>query len=182
MARTKAQKAELRKLYVEKINASQAIYILEPTGLTANQAVGIKKKLYDLDSSYSVIKSSIFKIALEEAGKPVPSVLDSIGKSAVFVTGDKISEAAKVINEFASLKENKDVLDIKAGILYDGEISGSQVKALAELPSKEVLIAQVLSTMNAPVTGFVNVLAGTIRNFVNVVNAIKEAKENPNVG
>jgi large subunit ribosomal protein L10 len=182
MARTKAQKVELKDAYVAKINETKAIYLLEPSGLTANQAVDIKKKLYDLGSTYSVIKSSIFKIALKEAGRPVPSVLDSVGKSAVFVSGDQISEAAKVINEFTKVKENKDVLVIKAGILFDNEISDSQVKALAELPSREVLLAQVLSTMNAPITGFVNVLAGTIRNLVNVVNAIKEAKESPNVG
>lgn len=180
MARTKAQKVELKEAYIEKIKSAQAIYLLEPNGLTANQAVDIKKKLYDLGASYSVVKSSIFKIALKEAGKPVPAVLDSIGKSVVF-TGEKLSEAAKVINEFTKQKETQDVLSIKGGILFDDEISESQVKALAELPSKEVLIAQVLSTMNAPITGFVNVLAGTIRNMINVVNAIKEAKENPSV-
>ncbi len=175
MARTKNQKNELKSFYAEQIKKAKAIYILEPNGLTANQAVEIKKAMYDLDSSYNVVKNSIFKLALKEAGMEIPKELDAGPKSIVF-TGDKLTDTAKVISVFMKDKANTDKLTIKSGILDGKLISGLDIQNLADLPSRDVLIAQVLGTMNGPISGFVNVLSGTIRQFINVVNEIKTQK------
>lgn len=81
---------------------------------------------------------------------------------------------AKITSEFA--KDHKN-LEIKAGIV-DGMIIGlDQIKDLAELPSREVLVAQVLGGLNAPITGFVNVLQGNMRNLVYALNAVREKQE-----
>lgn len=175
MARTKDEKKELVKEYAERINDSKAVYIVQPNGISANQSVDIKKRLYDLDSSFNFIKVSLFKKALEENQLPIPAHLSNEAKAVIF-TKDQPSEVAKTISEFA--KENKDIITILSGYLDGKEISGAQIKHLAELPSKDVMLATVLATMNAPVSGFVNVLAGNIRNIVNVINAIKDKKEN----
>ncbi len=76
-----------------------------------------------------------------------------------------------------SLQKKHKNLEIKAGIV-DGEIIGiDEIKNLASLPSREVLIAQALGGLNAPITGFANVLQGTIRNLVYALNAIAEKQE-----
>ena len=73
-------------------------------------------------------------------------------------------------------KENKE-LKVKVGVL-DGKVIGAdEIKALASLPPKEVLIAKMLGSMNAPISGFVNVLQGTIRNVVYALEAVRKQKE-----
>ena len=80
----------------------------------------------------------------------------------------------KIVCEFA--KENKE-LKVKVGVL-DGKVIGAdEIKALASLPPKEVLIAKMLGSMNAPISGFVNVLQGTIRNVVYALEAVRKQKE-----
>lgn len=73
--------------------------------------------------------------------------------------------------------ENTEVLTIKAGFVEGKVINVEEVKALASLPSREVLIAKVLGSMQAPISGVVNVLQGTIRNAVYVLDAIRAQKE-----
>jgi len=80
----------------------------------------------------------------------------------------------KIVCEFA--KENKE-LKVKVGVLDGKVISADEIKALAALPPKEVLIAKMLGSMNAPISGFVNVLQGTIRNVVYALEAVRKQKE-----
>ena len=93
------------------------------------------------------------------------------GPSAVAFGIEDPVAAAKVTAEFAKKNEK---LEIKAGIVDGKIINIEEVKSLAELPSKEVLVAQVLGGLNAPIQGFTNVLQGTIRSLAIVLNAIAE--------
>ena len=77
---------------------------------------------------------------------------------------------AKIISDF--IKETEKT-EIKAGVLEGKVVDVAAVKALASLPSREVLLAKVLGSMNAPITGFVTALSGNIRNLLYVLNAIK---------
>ena len=78
------------------------------------------------------------------------------------------------MNDFSKDHEK---LTLKAGVLNGAVIGVDEVKALAELPSKEELVAKLLGSMQAPISGLLNVLQGTIRNFVYVVDAVREKKE-----
>jgi len=81
--------------------------------------------------------------------------------------------AAKLLSEFA--KENK-ALQIKAGVLNNSAISKEQVMSLANLPSREVLLAQLLSVLNMPVTNLANVLSAPTRNLVYALEAVRKQK------
>ena len=81
--------------------------------------------------------------------------------------------AAKVMNEYAVKYEK---LQLKAGVVEGKVIDADGIKSLANLPSREVLIAQVLGGLNAPITGFVNVLSANMRGLVVALNAIAEKK------
>lgn len=173
MAKTRKFKEELVKIYRERINNSKSVFIIKPAGITANESVQIKKDLISVGSSYNVVKNSIFSIALEQEGLPAVENLDA-NEHAVVFAGENISEASKVINTFA---KDTGRVEIQAGIYDKNLISGEEVVKLAELPSKDVLIAQVLNLFNAPLTGFVNVINANTRNLVYVMKAIADNKQ-----
>ncbi len=173
MSRTRTQKTEMIKNYEEKIKASKAIYIVEPKGVDANETVDMKKELFDLDASYNVIKNTLFKLAMEKSSMPVPEGIEENPKAVVFA-GEKTSEAAKVIANFIKKKKNK--MEIVVGLLDGNIITREQVQELADLPSREEMLAKTIATMQAPVSGFVNVLAGNVRSIINVINEIKAQK------
>lgn len=176
MAKTKAQKKELVTKYRELLGNTKSVFIVKPSGVSANESVELKKKLFEVGSTYNVVKNAIFKIALKEEGLPAIENLDQDEHAIVFVE-DQVTEAAKIINEFAKETEK---IEIQAGIFDKNAISGAQVKELAELPSKDALIAQLLSVFNAPIEGVVNVINGNTRNLVQVMQAIADQKQATN--
>ena len=125
-----------------------------------------------------VVKNTMVRIAANEIGlEGLDPVLN--GTTAIAVSAEDAVAPAKVVYDF--IKENKlektEVLTIKLGVVEGKVISVDEVKALASLPSREVLIAKVLGSMQAPISGMVNVLQGTIRNMVYVLDAIRAQKE-----
>jgi large subunit ribosomal protein L10 len=94
------------------------------------------------------------------------------GVVSIFGTGDEVAPA-QIIATFA---KTHDVMTIFGGILEGKYIDAIKVTELSKLPSKEQLYAQLVGTLNAPISGFVNVLAGNLRGLVQVLNAIKEQK------
>jgi large subunit ribosomal protein L10 len=175
MARTKKQKKLMVEKYKEQIANSKALFVLEPSGLNANQAVAIKKQLVGYNASYNVVKNSLFTRALTENNMKLEDENFENPKGIVF-TSEQVSESAKVISEFLKVKENKDSIKVLFGFLDKKQISAEKVQELANLPTRDVLLAQVLATMKAPISGFVNVLAGNMRKVLYLLNAIKEQK------
>lgn len=173
MAKTKDQKKQGVIEYRDRIKSSKAVYFIEPKGITPNEATQLKKTLFDMNSQFNVIKNSLFKLALKDEGMETDAALLDGPNAAVFASEEKLSEAAKVISKF--IKDSEKAV-IKGGLLDGRFISKEEVEALASLPSRDQLIAQVVGTMNAPISGFVNVLAGNVRSILYVLNAVKEQK------
>jgi large subunit ribosomal protein L10 len=96
------------------------------------------------------------------------------GPSAVAFSYDDPVGPAKVLSDFASKNNN---LEIKAGVLNGKVLDFSEIKALAKLPSREVLLSQVLSAMNGVPTSLVSALNNVMGNLLNVLNALKDQKE-----
>ncbi|MDC0700681.1 50S ribosomal protein L10, partial [Blautia wexlerae] len=119
---------------------------------------------------YKVVKNTLLKLALKEAGiEGLDSVLE--GTTAIAISNEDYVGSAKVLSDFA---EKSKTFKIKAGFVDGNVIDEAGVKNLAKLPSKEVLIAQTLGGLNAPITGFVTVLNGTMKGLVVALNAIAE--------
>ena len=96
------------------------------------------------------------------------------GVSVLFGYADEVAPARIAMET----SKKYDVVKIFGGMLENEFVDMSAVINLAKLPSKQQLLAQVVGTINAPVSGFVNVLAGNIRGLVNVLNAVKDTKQN----
>ncbi len=130
------------------------------------------------DVEVFITKRTLLELAAKEAGIEgmkadglEGSILTAVGYS------DEVS-AAKVLKEFAKSKQTKDknAMKLVAGILEGKLMNTEEVTRLADLPSKQQLLGQLVGTLNAPISGFVNVLAGNLRGLVTVLGAIKEKK------
>ncbi len=171
MALSKQEKKELIEAYTKNLKNSSMLFVLKPTGLNPISASDFKKKLYDNQSQFNVVKNTLFKIALNQTNTPIN--LDK-GENAVVTSQGDLATIAKLVEEFIKSEEK---VEFRQGLIEGKVITDVEFKSLANLPSREVLIAQVLSGMQGPITAFVRVLSGNISGFVNVVNAIKDRKQ-----
>lgn len=167
--RVKSQNVEEIK---EKIGKAQSVVLVDYRGLNVEQLTELRSQYRSAGVDYKVYKNTMMRIAFKDLGlEDFNEFLK--GPSAVAFGYEDPVEAAKITAEFAKTNTK---LEIKAGIV-DGKVIGVDgVNSLASLPSREVLVAQVLGGLNAPIQGFANVLQGTIRGLAIVLNAIAEEK------
>jgi len=171
--RTLARKQVLVDGIREKLEASQAVILVDYCGLTAEQMSSLRRQLKEKESELRVVKNTLALRASEATD--LAQALDLFKGPTAFVFGYKDPvETAKVLVKFAKEAEH---LKLKGGLIEGKVFGADDVDALSRLPSREVLLATLLATFNAPITGFVNVLAANLRGLVTVLNAIKDEKE-----
>lgn len=140
------------------------------SGITVEEDTKLRKQLREAGCQYKVIKNTLLHRAFEQASiEGMDEFLN--GTTAIAYSDTGYTEAPKILSDYAKDHEN---FQIKSGFIDGGTVDASSISALAKLPSKEVLIAQVLGGFNAPIQGFANVLNGTIRGLVIALNAIAE--------
>ena len=178
MANIRPEKQAAVASLKEQLSTAKGVVLTGYKGLTVAQDMKLRAKFREAGVSYHVVKNTMVRIAANEIGlEGLDPVLN--GTTAIAVSAEDAVAPAKVVYDF--IKENKlektEVLTIKLGVVEGKVISVDEVKALASLPSREVRIAKVLGSMQAPISGMVNVLQGTIRNMVYVLDAIRAQKE-----
>ena len=153
-------------------NAKGAV-LTDYRGIKVAQDTKLRRKMREAGVQYSVIKNNMASIAAKEAG--IEGLDDYLKGPLAMVSSDKDPvAAAKLISEF--IKENR-IMEIKGGLVEGKVIDAEGVKSLANLPSREVLLARLLGSMQSPITGFVTVLQGNIRNLVYALDAVRQQKE-----
>lgn len=175
----RAEKTELSNVLKDKfVKASVAIFA-DYKGLTATQADDLRRQLRTHKVEVKVLKNNVARLVTKEGkmGEQAKALMESVvGPTLVaFAYGDAAA-AAKVISKFA---QDNEALKLKDSLMGDKRITASGVQELASLPSREVLIAKMLGSMNAPITNFVGVLAAVPRSLVTVLSAIEKKKANP---
>lgn len=167
---------ETKKLIVEKIteeiqNACIGI-VVDYKGVTVESDTKLRKDLRENGVKYAVVKNTMLKRAAEIAGLDfLGPILE--GSTALATSDEDYVTVSKIICEFSKKNE---FYTIKAGFI-DGKVaSADEIKQIAKLPSKEILIAQTLAGIQAPISGFASVLSGTMRGLVVALNAIAEKK------
>jgi large subunit ribosomal protein L10 len=168
------QKKEVVKALTEKISAAKALVLADYRGLTVEQDTELRSALRKAGVEYKVVKNTLTKFAAKENGlEELDPFLN--GPTALALSDSDPVAPAKVLSEYA---KKYDKLELKVGVVEGKVIDINGIKALADLPPREVLIAKALGGLNAPISGFVNVLNGNIRGLVVALNAIREQKEN----
>lgn len=174
MPKTKIQKRTDLASLEAKIKEAKSVVFAAYNALGVKETEELRNQLRNEQGEMIIAKKTLLNLALKAAEIEGANAKGFEGQVAVlFSNGDEVA-AAKLLREFK--KTNKDKVDFAGGILEGKFISKANVTALAELPSKQQLLAQLVGTINAPVSGFVNVLAGNLRGLVNVMNAIKDSK------
>jgi large subunit ribosomal protein L10 len=157
----------------EKFSKSEVVILTDYKGLDVDSINDLRRRLRESQIQYQVVKNSLLIRASKDTD--VELIKDSFkGPSAVALSFEDPVSPAKVLTKFAS--ENQK-LEIKVGVMNGKVLDISAIKALSALPSREVLIGQLLSVMNGVPTGFVRALVDVQRRLLNVIMAIKEQKE-----
>lgn len=165
------KKAVVEEL-VEKLQSAQSFVLADYRGLTVSQDTELRNSLRNANVEYKVYKNTLIKLALDKIG--ITGLEEHLkSPTAVAISTEDVVAPAKVLSEFA---KKFDKLEIKVGAVEGNVIDQQGIKDLADLPSKEVLVAKVLGGLNAPIAGFVNVLNGNLRGLACVLNAIQEKK------
>lgn len=157
---------------VQKLASAQAAFVADYRGLNVSQVNKLRGELREVSVDYQVAKNTLLKLAAKDTS--AECLYDHLaGPTAVaFVNGDPVA-SAKVLTGFA--KANAKFV-LKGGILNGKPLSAADIGALADLPSREVLLAKMLGSLNAPASNFVGVLAAIPRSLVQVLAAIQDQK------
>jgi len=169
---TRNQKKEIVKNLTREIKDSKAVVFSDYKGLTVKDMTAMRKELRSQGIDLRVVKKTLINIALKEAGIELDAEKME-GQIALAISREDEVAAAKIIANVAKANEN---LKIVSGILGKNVLGKDEVIALSKLPTKDELLAKFVGTINAPVSGFVNVLAGNLRGLVNVLKAIADSK------
>lgn len=167
------QKKAITEELHEKFAKAKVVIVTDYKGLNVADISQLRKKLREAGIEYRVAKNTLLARASKDTS--VEAIADEFkGPNAVALSFSDPVAPAKVLTEF--MKTNNK-LEIRIGVIDGKVLSLDDIKALSALPSREVLLAQVLSAMNAVPTSFVRVLAGVPVQFLNALQAIKEKKE-----
>ena len=167
MPATREQKEKIVEELSERFRKSQVIIWTEYRGLPTAGLVELRRALRPHKAEFHIVKNTMAELALRRAGLPVPEGM-LVGPTAAGTLYDNIAAGVRALTDFAATNRE---LVIKGGQANQRLLTAEEVARLVDLPSREVLLAQVLGNMRAPVAGLVNVLAGTVRGLVNVLQA-----------
>jgi large subunit ribosomal protein L10 len=175
LAITKEQKEQLVAQYSEWVKHSQAMFLVEYTGLTVKQIDELRSKFREIGGEFHIVKNTLGKVAFRTAGLTLPEkFLD--GSTAIAFAFQDVPGMAKTILEFS---RNTDFFKIKGGYLDKSPISAEGVKSLAELPPLPVMRAQLLGVMTAPASKLVRILAEPARQLAYLLKSYAEKSSTP---
>lgn len=164
---TKEQKKKILKNLKEDINKQKSMVFVSVKGLKAVELLELRNKLKESDCKLTVAKKTLMNIALKDLDIDVSELDGQV--ALVFGFKDEVLPA-KTTYEFSKKNEN---LKILAGFFEDKFREMNEIIALAKIPSRKELLAKVVGSISAPISGFANVLHGNLRGLVYVLKQIK---------
>jgi len=169
---TRIRKEEMVKNLKEKFLNSEGIFVTSFKGFTVAESNEIRKLIREKGGEFRVVKNTLIRLASQET--PVQPINEYIeGPTALVIAYKDPVEIAKVLNKFV---KDHPSLKLRGFVIQGKGFEASAIEELVKLPPKEVLLAQVLGTLQAPIANFIGVLSAIIRNFLYVLKAIEEKK------
>jgi large subunit ribosomal protein L10 len=155
------------------LNQSKGVIFTEYRGLKDRDLKKLRGEVRDARGIYRITKMTLLKIALEQAGYPIPEEL--IGRPvAVGFCLEEVPAVAKALTDYA---RTSDLMSVRSGIIGGQIMTESQVKMIADLPSLDELRAMILGLLDAPASNLVGVLQAGVGSVVNVLHAYTEKGE-----
>ncbi|WP_018249365.1 50S ribosomal protein L10 [Orenia marismortui] len=157
---------------VEKFSNAKSAVLTDYRGLNVEEVTELRAKLREAGVEYKVAKNTLTYLAAKETGyEDIKEYLS--GPIAIAFSSEDPVAPAKILSDFAKDHDN---LEIKSGILSGDILDADGIKALADIPPREVLLAQIARGMKAPISGLVYSLKYPINGLVYALNAVKEKK------
>jgi large subunit ribosomal protein L10 len=171
----KSTKQAFVESYSAKLARARMAVVTDYRGVSVNDLTGFRKALAATEGNeFRIVKNRLFKLVLD--GTDMESLSEFfVGTNAILLGYEDVVGGAKALLDFA--KEHKEKVIIKGGVLDGKTITPQQVKALADLPSKEILQAMLLGVLSGPARNLVSVLANANRQILNVLVAYKDKLE-----
>ncbi len=156
-----------------ELKQAELVIVSDYRGLNVKAINDLRGKLRNEQCRYKITKNTMNRLACRQAGVESLEPLFEGPTAIAYSSADPVA-AAKVFNEFA--KENE-ALVVKGGLLSGQVLDAAGVKALGDIPPREILLAQVVGGFQAPIAGLAGVLSGTLRSLVYAVDAVRQHKE-----
>jgi len=173
MALSRAQKEKMVEAYGEGLAEAPHAFLLGYKGISVPQVTELRARIRKTGASYMVVKNRLALRAIE--GKPLDTLRDQFsGPTAVAYSDGSPVDLAKALTEFA---KTVPVVELKGGLLDGQQVAAEQIKEIANLPTRDELLAKLLFLLQSPITRFVRTLAAVPRDFVVVLDQVAKAKE-----
>ena len=173
MALDRASKEKLLEDYTQGFASSANAFVIGYRAMSVPQVDDLRAKVRKSGGRYQVVKNRLALIAVKDT--PLQSLAEHFqGPTAVAYSGDDAVGLAKVLTEFT---KTADVLEFRAGLIDGVAVKGADVRAIAELPGREVLIGKLLFLLQTPISRLVRDLGAITQQFVSVLDQVRQQKE-----
>ncbi len=172
MAKSKQSKIEEVAALAASLKESKGIAIATMDGVTIADSEELRRDMHGKNVKLRFIKQSLMELACKDAGLEVDPATFA-GTISIATSDEDEVTPAKLIHNFAKERE---LVSLIGGYLEGEFMSGERMQALAVLPSKDQLRAQVVGTLAAPISGLANVMAGNLRGLVQVLKAAQDKR------
>lgn len=166
------EKEKLVEELTVKLSQRQMAILTDYTGINVQAVTGLRDEFRKASVEYRIFKNTLAQIAAGKAG--LEELLEFMEGPTGYVFSDDPVAPAKLLADF--IKSNPS-MKIKCGVMNGKLISVDQVRAIAALPPRDILLAQLAGQVKAPISGLVNVLVGPVRSLVNALDALRKQKE-----
>lgn len=168
-----AENVEMLAQIKGDLQESSAMWVVDYRGLTVKDIQALRRNIREAGAVMKVYKNTIMHLALEQ--EELPTLDDMLaGPSAFVFAGDDAAAAAKAVKDFAKSNDN---LQVKGGLMDAAALSASEVEAIASLPSREVLMAQIAGAISGVTRGLATAINGVPRGLAQATAAVAEQKE-----
>jgi len=168
------KKAKIVQDLEERVGKAQIGILADFSGIKVGPMAQLRRQVKEAGGELKVAKNTLLRRAAGETSLIKPVAADLKGPNALVLGYEDPVALAKLLVKFA---QDLPLLKIKGGVIGGQTLTPTDVDALSKLPSREVLLAQLLGLLQATPQALVNVLSGVIRNFLNVLVAIRDEKE-----
>ena len=164
----KEKKIAIINSLADELSRSTIVIATNYQGLTAKEMAGLRRALADTAIGYHVVKNTLTRFAAQRVGKErVMSIIE--GPTALAFGYDDVVKPAKVLNQY--IKATGSAMRIRGGLLGERVLSADEVVNLASLPSKEVLVSQLIAQLQAPLLSLHNIINSPLQGLWNVLQA-----------
>lgn len=172
--RTKKEKIERTAELADRLGEAEILYLADFTGLDVKHMTELRRRFREAGSQFVVVKNRLALRALEQLD--LPDISEHLrGPTGFVLAKEDPVVPAKTLREFA--KENEERPTLKVGVVMERLVSAEEIRQLAELPPREELLAMIMGSLTAPVSGIVGVLEGLLRDIAYMIEEVAKKNE-----